>query len=375
MGGQMASQLDGDELKNHKKATNKVSNGQPEPPSFFDKKDNAVADHCQETTCKSSPPPPPSWSTFILAFVAIPFVTCTIFTTFYAVLLWLSPNTWLRTLLVIYLLYVALDSTPSRGGYSWAPPLHSKFVENTMRRLVFYRALADYFPVRLIKTVDLPAGKTPYIFAYHPHGVIGVGACATLLTNPTDFDLKFPGIPRRIATLNVIFLIPIFRDWLILMGFISASKSSLSKVLRRNESVVLLPGGAPEALLANPQKMVLSLKRRKGFIKMAMETKASIVPVLGFGENSAFPIHVPAKGSWLFELQKQLCRLFSFSTPFILSPFPLPNPVHVVVGKPVEFDPSKSIDECHAQYLKALEDMYNEHKGKYGHAHIPLEIQ
>ena len=235
--------------------------------------------------------------------------------------------------------------------------------------------MADYYPVRLVKTVDLPAGGKPYIFAYHPHGVIGVGACATLLTNPTDFDLKFPGIPRRIATLSVIFLVPIFRDWLLLMGFISASKSSLRKVLQRNESIVLLPGGAPEALLANPKTIELSLQRRKGFIKLAIEANASLVPVLGFGETQVFSMYNPQKGSLIYTLQQEICRVLSFSTPILLSPFPRPTPIHVVVGKPVEFDSTKSIEQCHAQYVKAVQDLYNQHKKAYDHDHIPLSIQ
>ena len=323
-----------------------------------------------------------SWCTFLLTFLFLPHVTCSLFVTLYVILLLVSP-TWLRAMWVLYLLYVALDTTPSKGGYSWAPPVDSKTVEYGMRRLFWYKAMANYFPVHLVKTVDLPATngddkkkqKNAYLFAYHPHGVIGVGACSTLLTNATDFDLKFPGLPRRFATLNVIFLIPIFREYLLLMGFVSADKSSLRRVLHRRESVVLLPGGAAEALMANPKSFQLHLQQRKGFIKLAVETKTAIVPVLGFGENQTFKIYNPPKGSFLAKLQAMLCKWFSFSTPFITSPFPQRKRVHVVVGKPVHFDDSPlSIEECHAHYLKAVEELYNQHKGKYGHEHIPLEI-
>ena len=48
--------------------------------------------------------------------------------------------------------------------------------------LPFWNKLADYFPVRLHKSCDLdPAGN--YLFGYHPHGIIGVGALITFATN------------------------------------------------------------------------------------------------------------------------------------------------------------------------------------------------
>ena len=34
--------------------------------------------------------------------------------------------------------------------------------------------ILDYFPIRLHKTCDLPPDR-PYIFGYHPHGVIALG--------------------------------------------------------------------------------------------------------------------------------------------------------------------------------------------------------
>jgi hypothetical protein len=51
----------------------------------------------------------------------------------------------------------------------------------------------DYFPISLIKTKDLkPGGK--YIFGYHPHGIIGLGAISAFGTNGSGFNELFPGI-------------------------------------------------------------------------------------------------------------------------------------------------------------------------------------
>ena len=52
--------------------------------------------------------------------------------------------------------------------------------------------------------------------------------------------------------------------------------------------VAIVVGGAAEALDARPGWATLTLARRKGFVKMALKTGASLVPVFAFGENDIF---------------------------------------------------------------------------------------
>lgn len=47
-------------------------------------------------------------------------------------------------------------------------------------------------------------------------------------------------------------------------------------------------GGAEEALEARPGHNVLTLRHRKGFIKVALQTGAQLVPMYSFGENNLF---------------------------------------------------------------------------------------
>lgn len=47
-------------------------------------------------------------------------------------------------------------------------------------------------------------------------------------------------------------------------------------------------GGAKEALNARPGVYKLVLKKRKGFVKLAIETGASIVPIFSFNEVEVF---------------------------------------------------------------------------------------
>ena len=239
---------------------------------------------------------------------SVPMYSMLIWMTIYYSAIYFAPTTWLRMLLLAYTPYCILDPTPKRGQ-RWFPQNVVEFC----RSFIAYKGVAAYFPVKLHKTVDLDASK-PYIFLYHPHGVIGMGANTALNTNACNFHKVFPGIRRWAVTLNATFYAPIFREWLLISGFISANKSTLTSKLQKHESIVLVPGGAAEALHAHHTNFKCYIKDRQGFVRLALETGALPVPVLGFGENEAFQTYYAAESSTtnkLFEWQQRLCKLFS----------------------------------------------------------------
>jgi len=59
-----------------------------------------------------------------------------------------------------------------------------------------------------------------------------------------------------------------------IVGFCSCSKESIEYLLTQNgcgNAVVLIVGGANEALDARPGSFTLTLKQRKGFVRIAMQ--------------------------------------------------------------------------------------------------------
>jgi len=180
------------------------------------------------------------------------------------------------------------------------------------------------------------------------------------------------------VTLNATFLTPILREWILALGFISANKSTLKNTLR-DQSVVLIAGGAAEALHAQRDTMKLYLKNRKGFVRLAMETKKSLIPCIGFGENEIYDTLVTSKGDigwrgFIWRLQESFMRITSVSPPIITNPFPRPVKLTTVVGAPLPLDESKSVDENHVVYLDALRQLYHKHAKDLGYAHVELEI-
>uniref|UniRef100_A0A915E7Y9 diacylglycerol O-acyltransferase n=1 Tax=Ditylenchus dipsaci TaxID=166011 RepID=A0A915E7Y9_9BILA len=130
--------------------------------------------------------------------------------------------------------------------------LKTQFLEKWA--VMFYwlwKYLASYFPMKLVKTADLPADRN-YIIGVHPHGIIGFATFVTFVT----------------VTLPMQFWFPIRREVLTLTGTISS----------KGYAVAIVPGGAAEALDSHPDSYALTLKNRKGFVRLAIKHGANLVP-------------------------------------------------------------------------------------------------
>lgn len=75
-------------------------------------------------------------------------------------------------------------------------------------------------------------------------------------------------------------------------------------------------GGATESLYSYPGTMDLVLQRRTGFIRVALQTGASLVPVINFGENELYNTVRGSSRSALRRFQSYaLSLLFLLSQP------------------------------------------------------------
>jgi 2-acylglycerol O-acyltransferase 2 len=68
---------------------------------------------------------------------------------------------------------------------------------------------------------------------------------------------------------------------------VDASRATADKVLNDGTSIVVYPGGVPEIFKTDPNSKVneLVLKKRLGFVKLAMRHGAELVPSFVFGEK------------------------------------------------------------------------------------------
>jgi 2-acylglycerol O-acyltransferase 2 len=130
-------------------------------------------------------------------------------------------------------------------------------------------------------------------------------------------------------------------------------------------------GGVREILYTEPNKMRLSILKKRGILKLAIETGTPIVPVLSYGENELFE---PVRSPWILEIQKLLipygicfpfATLESCKTWLGLSKAPMKTPIRTVIGSPIEVgEPhlatEKEIMELRERYFTELRKLYKE---------------
>lgn len=304
-----------------------------------------------------------------LQTAAVAFVVCLIpISLAFFFLLCSFPPLW--PFILIYVLWVIFDEAPEKGGRRSA----------WVRSWRIWDYYTSYFPASIKKEVDLPPDR-PYLFGYHPHGIIGMGAIATFGTDGTRFSQHFPGITPYLMTLTTNFKMPLYRDLLMALGICSVSKKSCNYILEKGSgnAICIVIGGAAESLSAHPGTADLTLQNRVGFIKVAMQHGADLVPVFSFGENDIYEQMPNAKGTTLYTLQKHFQAIFGFTLPLFhgrgilnynFGLMPYRRTIVSVFGRPiptqkVEKPSMEMVLEVHAQYIAELKRIWEKYKDEY----------
>lgn len=143
-----------------------------------------------------------------------------------------------------------------------------------------------------------------------------MSAVVSMCTAGTGFSKLYPGIDRCMATLNIHFQQPFRRDVIAAFGAIGVTYRALKSKLGKKEggnAVALVVGGAEEALESHEDNFTLCLDKRKGFIKVALQTGAQLVPVYSFGETSLYYQAENPQGSRLRNFQTWVKNLVGLS--------------------------------------------------------------
>ncbi|KAK9454836.1 diacylglycerol acyltransferase-domain-containing protein [Dipodascopsis uninucleata] len=221
-----------------------------------------------------------------------------------------------------------------------------------------------------------------YVFGYHPHGIVGLGAFGAIGTEGAGWENLFPGIPVSLLTLETNFHLPFYREYLLSLGIASVSRKSCTALLKHNQSICIVVGGAQEALLSVPGSIELILKKRKGFVKLAMSTpggRTNLVPILSFGENDLYEQIKGDESSLLYKTQTLIKKFFGFTLPLMhargifnydFGLMPYRRPVNLVVGNPIpvpfiEHPTEAEVNIYHKKYTEELQRLWDTYKGKY----------
>ena len=217
------------------------------------------------------------------------------------------------------------------------------------------------------------------IYAFSPHDVLPF---AVFAFNP--ILKRIPGGKTMHCLMTgVIFNIPFLKHVYTWAKAKPVDKKTFLGRLHEKESFAFVPGGVQEVILLDPKKpeeMVLFLKNRKGFVKLALSTGSPIVPVFCFNLGGTFGYWFP-RGDVIEKLSRMIGFLplvywGRFGIPFGI---PYPKKLTIVVGSPIdvpELDEvtNEKVDEYHQLFVNELVKLFERHKIREGYGNKRLKI-
>ena len=246
--------------------------------------------------------------------------------------------------------------------YSDRPDPWGLDINHALRYLrVLYPLYKSYFKVRTFGVENVSSDQ--YIFVGNHTGQIAFDA--VLVSMSGVLDLKPPRILRGMI-----------ERWMAGLPFISRVAAESGSILgdRRNSQYLLEHG---ESLLVFPEGVKGIAKNTKdfykmkdfsqGFMRMALQTETSILPLAVVGAEEFYPyVHH-------FKFIEKLFKLPAIPiTPLLpilgpLSLLPLPAPVDIYYGKPIELpkgvthdSSDEVIDSCVAKVQEEVDKMVTE---------------
>lgn len=255
------------------------------------------------------------------------------------------------------------------------------------RRFWLLNFMREYFPQRVHLPKDFPGSKAEeeagtshqYIFALHPHGCMSE---FRMLLDGQLLDL-LPGLcGKQICWLaaSILFRLPFAREFVIWSGCVDAGRATAERMLKAGHSVGVIPGGEHEQLLTTYGKEIVYLKKRFGFVKLALRFGVPLVPCYCFGVSDLYKT-----SSLLIGTRMAMVKMLGVAVPLCFGAYGLPaapfkRPVDIVMGQPLTFERNdnptdEQVVEAHAKYVKALHTLFDDNKGTFGFAERTLELQ
>ncbi|GMR52673.1 hypothetical protein PMAYCL1PPCAC_22869, partial [Pristionchus mayeri] len=254
------------------------------------------------------------------------------------------------------------------------------FRKNPFARAIM-RCSSDYFSYKIVKTAELPADRN-YIVGSHPHGVACIGLGLSYGSNPSAAEY-YEGCKGWGVTLAGQFLWPFRRECLMLAGVGIASRRFFEWLFGQDEKgqvAIVVIGGLNEAIITSPGKYYIKLLDRKGFVRVALEEGADLVPAFTFGENETYRTVTGICPKRLRNMQAHLINTFGFAHPFPIGrsmlglPWgglvPIKTRMVTVIGGPIRVEKSpnptqEQVDHLHGEYCQKLIDLFESHKENY----------
>lgn len=133
--------------------------------------------------------------------------------------------------------------------------------------------------------------------------------------------------------------LPFINKWASECGAVLGDRENCQNLLERGESLLVFPEGVRGVAKSTPDYYNVQ-EFTRGFYRMALKSNIEIIPVAVIGAEETFPYVYQAK--WLAK------KLGLPALPISANYFPLPSPVDIYIGKPVQVaDDLSTLDTDH----------------------------
>lgn len=165
--------------------------------------------------------------------------------------------------------------------------------------------------------------------------------------------------PRGLGA-GFLFSVPGLREFFLKGGAVNANPKNAAALIQAGNCLMLAPGGIYEALVSHPGMKRIPWERRMGFVRLAVETGAPIVPTYCAGINDVY-----FNSKFLLKLRIRLLEWTRVSFPLVLGLglLPLPKKLIHAVGRPIVprrrrgETVDRSVRRIHGEVLEALSSL------------------
>lgn len=220
-----------------------------------------------------------------------------------------------------------------------------------------------------------------YVVGLEPHSALPSAL-------PVMFNRFCQALPKplrhiKILATSVVFHLPATRLPWYWLGIRSIDKNTFHSLLAAGNSVCLIPGGVSECMVMQKGQEVMYLRKRTGFVRIALNHGAHLLPVFAFGQSDLYSWWRPGPPFIPQSLVEAIRKRIGFM-PLMMSgrfgtPIPHKVPMHVVFGKPIELPRIESPSDAEIRkyldlYIAAMEGICENHKHTAGYGDTIFKV-
>jgi len=202
-----------------------------------------------------------------------------------------------------------------------------------------------------------------YMLAVTPHGFFPWGVAMIIV------DLLRQGYLPNFLGASVLGALPFAGRLLRCFGYRPATPAEIRKCLNKpypRNVTIIVPGGIREMFLIRKDVEQSAANLRTGFVKLAKEQGAMLVPGYMFGSSQLYKVAQGSLGNLFEQLSRKMRTSVNLFHGLWGTLLPYPQKLACALGEPID---TRDIDDeqtIHDLWMSRVRDTFNENKAQYG---------